>query len=82
MNEIQKKLRKGECAKCFTLDILQYLVNKPSVLIARWALSKMQVCLDKCLVCPERTVTHHIEGSKHVTVVVIGLQIFCDISKC
>lgn len=31
--------------------------------------------------CPKRAATHHIKGGKHVTIVVIGLQIFCDISK-
>lgn len=31
---------------------------------------------------PSKDSTHHIKGGKHVTVVVIGLQIFCDISKC
>lgn len=30
---------------------------------------------------PARLGTHHIEGSKHVAVVVVGLQIFRDVSE-
>lgn len=53
----------------------------PSTLIASWAFNNIQAHLGKYLICPKRVVTHHIEGGKHVTVVVIGLQIFRDISK-
>lgn len=54
----------------------------PSSFMASWAFNTFQVHLGKDLNCPWRAATHHIEGGKHVTVVVIGLQIFRDVSKC